>query len=106
MAAQGGMNGNLRSSRIRAGRGNPMRDHDALPEPLRRWATMAALPWSARSLRRAWARAMAATGCPEAALNRLAAAEAKTLARDARRIWGKAYPFAGATTGAARPADD
>ncbi|MFM7444441.1 MAG: DUF6525 family protein, partial [Tabrizicola sp.] len=62
-----------------------MRDHDALTEPLRRWATTAALPWSVRSLRRAWSRAMATTGCPEAALRRMAAAEAKTLARDAKQ---------------------
>jgi hypothetical protein len=101
MAAQAGsMNGNLRSSCIRAGRGDPMRDYDALPEALRRWATTAALPRSVRSLRRAWSRAMAATGCPEAALQRMAAAEAKTLARDAKRIWGKAYPLARTATGA------
>jgi hypothetical protein len=100
MAAQAGrMNGNLRSSRMRAARGDPMRDHDALPKPLRRWATTAALPWSVRSLRRAWSQAIAATGCPEAALQRMAAAEAKTLARDAKRIWGKAYPLAGTATG-------
>lgn len=99
------MNGNLRSSRVRAGRGDPMRAHDALPEPLRRWATTAALPWSVRSLRRAWSRAMAATGCPEAALRRMAVAEAKTLARDARRIWGKAYPLTGPATVGARPLD-
>lgn len=96
------MNANLRSARARARRGNPMRDHDALPEPLRRWATTAALPWSARSLRRAWGHALAATGCPEAALQRLAAAEAKTLAREARHIWGKAYPLAGAPISVAR----
>ncbi|MFM7445087.1 MAG: DUF6525 family protein [Tabrizicola sp.] len=99
------MNGNLRSSRVRAGRGDPMREHDAMPEPLRRWATTAALPWSVRSLRRAWSRAMAATGCPEAAIRRIAAAEAKTLAREARQVWGKAYPAAGPATVGARHRD-
>jgi len=72
-----------------------MRDHDALPDPLRRWATQAALPWSARSLHRAWTRALAATGCPEAALSRIAGAEAATLAREAARVWGPQHPACG-----------
>ncbi len=85
---------NLTSPRARLRPVNPMRDHDALPAPLRQWATQAALPWSARSLRRAWAKSLAATGCPNAALARLARAEAATLAREAALVWGPAHPAA------------
>jgi hypothetical protein len=83
---------NLTSPRARWRQTNPMRDHDALPAPLRQWATQAALPYSARSLRRAWEKSLAATGCPEAALARLQRAEAATLARDAPQVWGIDYP--------------
>lgn len=85
---------NLTSPRARWRPTNPMRDHDALPAPLRQWATTAALPWSARSLRRAWEKSLAATGCPDAALARLQRAEAATLAREAARVWGPAHPAA------------
>ncbi|WP_225026235.1 DUF6525 family protein [Xinfangfangia pollutisoli] len=85
---------NLASPRARARAGDPMRDHDALPPALRQWAAQAALPWSARSLRRAWTRALARTGCPDAALHRLAAAETATLARETARVWGPGYPRA------------
>ncbi len=88
------MTRNLASPRARLRATNPMRDHDALPAPLRQWATTAALPWSARSLRRAWERSLAATGCPKAALARLARAEAATLAREAALVWGPAHPAA------------
>ncbi len=83
---------NLASPRARWRQTNPMRDHDALPAPLRQWATQAALPWSARSLRRAWAKSLAATGCPDKALARLRRAEAATLAREAPQVWGPDYP--------------
>lgn len=86
------MTGNLRSSRARTQLVDPMRAHDALPAPLRHWATQAALPWSARSLRRAWTRALHATGCPQAALQRLSAAETATLAREGPGIWGRGHP--------------
>lgn len=88
------MSRNLTSPRARWRRTNPMREHDALPAPLRRWAAQAALPYSAASLRRVWARALAATGCPQAALARLAAAEAATLAREAPQVWGPGHPAA------------
>jgi hypothetical protein len=89
------MTRNLTSPQARWRRTNPMRDHDALPAPLRAWAAQAALPWSARSLRRAWEKSLAATGCPKAALHRLAAAEAATLAREAPQVWGPCYPSLG-----------
>lgn len=88
------MTQNLASPRARWRHTNPMRDHDALPAPLRAWAAQAALPWSGHSLRRAWAKSLAATGCPKAALDRLSRAEAATLARDATQVWGEGYPLA------------
>lgn len=73
-----------------------MRDHDSLPPELRRWASEAALPWSARSLRRLWARALRQTGCQSTALKRLDAAEARALEREAPTVWGVAYRASGA----------
>jgi hypothetical protein len=74
-------------------RQTPMRAYDALPPELRGWAQQAALPWSAQSLARVWKRALRdAGGNTEAALDRMAAAEARSLARDAPRIWGARYP--------------
>jgi Family of unknown function (DUF6525) len=83
---------NLVSPRIRWRATNPMAEHDRLPKPLRGWLAQAALPWSAQSARRLWQRAIAETHCPHAAVTRLKAAEQKTLARQAARVWGKAYP--------------
>jgi len=71
---------------------DPMRAHDRLPPPLRRWAAEAALPWSAASLLRLWQRALSETGCEAAALGRLHAAEAARLARDAAQVWGQPRP--------------
>ncbi len=60
-----------------------MAEFDALPAELRRWLHTAALPWSPRSARRAWARARrAAGGDPEQVFARLDALEANTLSRD------------------------
>ena len=82
---------NLHTSlRHRTGR-DPMRDFDALPPPLRQWLASAQLPWSARSVRRIWARCH---GDEAAALASLARAERATLARDAPKVWGKAHPAA------------
>jgi hypothetical protein len=62
---------------------NPMDAYDRLPPALRRWLAQAALPWSARSARRAWAAALRDSGGDEAAaLMRLDLIEATTLARD------------------------
>lgn len=68
---------------------DPMREHDRLPLPLRLWATQALRPWCPRSLRRIYEKALARTGSVEAALQRLEACEAATLAREARRLQGK-----------------
>jgi hypothetical protein len=73
---------NLRSARAQWRRGNPMAAHDRLPTELRQWLIHAALPWSAESALRLWNRAMRETRCPVAARERLANAEARTLARE------------------------
>lgn len=86
------MRRNLTSPRARLRAADPMAEHDRLPAPLRQWCAGAALPWSARSLRRAWAKALRETGCVEAALARLAVAERMTLSRDAARVWGAGHP--------------
>ena len=86
------MSRNLTSPRARWRRGDPMAAHDRLPSDLRVWLAEAALPWSAASALRLWQRALRETGCPKTARDRLARAEAKTLARDAARVWGPGYP--------------
>jgi Family of unknown function (DUF6525) len=91
MAAQGGVMSNLRSPRARRHEDDAMRAHDRLPPELRRWASQAALPWTSRSLRRAWERALQQTSCRVAALDRLNAIEAATLAREAPMVWGAGY---------------
>ena len=85
---------NLVSPRIRWRSVDPMAEHDRLPAPLRAWLAQAALPWSAQSAARLWQRALHETRCPDAALARLQSAEAKTLAREAARVWGQGYPGA------------
>ena len=61
---------------------DPMRSYDALPAPLRQWLSQAALPWSPTSARRLWTRALARGLGPQDALDVLARAEARTLARE------------------------
>jgi Family of unknown function (DUF6525) len=86
------MSGNLTSPRARWRKSDPMAAYDRLPQELRLWLAVAALPWSAPSVLRLWKRALQETGCAKAARERLARAEAKTLAREAARVWGSAYP--------------
>ena len=63
---------------------DPMRTFDALPAPLRRWLSEAALPWSPASARRQWEKAIAKGLSIDEALNALSRAAASTLARDAK----------------------
>lgn len=86
------MSGNLTSPRARWRNADPMAAYDRLPPDLRLWLAGAALPWSAASVLRLWQRALQETGCAKAAKERLARAEAKTLAQEAARVWGPAYP--------------
>jgi len=88
------MRHNLTSPRARWRATDPMTAYDRLPPDLRSWLAGAALPWSAASVLRLWHKALRETGCAEKARERLKAAEAKTLARDAARVWGRAYPEA------------
>ena len=90
------MTRNLASPRARWRKTNPMAAYDRLPPDLRSWLAGAALPWSAASVLRVWQRALHETGCPEAAKARMTRAEARTLARDAAKVWGATYPTANA----------
>lgn len=86
------MRRNLSTTLPRSTSTAPMAAHDRLPAELRAWVAGAALPWSAASVLRLWRRALAETGCPAHARARLERAEAKALAREARRVWGRGYP--------------
>lgn len=71
----------------------PMQAFDRLPPELRHWLHGAALPWSAASVLKLWQKALSESGGDaRAAQARLDHAEAKALARDARRIWGPDHP--------------
>lgn len=60
-----------------------MAEFDRLPPAARRWLAQAVLPWSARSVRRLWGRALRDAGGDEAAaLARLDRAEAARLMRE------------------------
>jgi hypothetical protein len=91
------MSGNLTSPRARWRRTDPMAAYDRLPPDVRLWLAGAALPWSADSVLRLWQRALRDTGCSNAARERLTAAEVKTLAREATRVWGAQYPSSQST---------
>ena len=82
------MTGNLGDTSLRQRRrsGDPMRSYDALPAPLRRWLSQAALPWSPRSARKIWTRARATGLSDDEALALLHRAEAKTLSRDRHAV--------------------
>lgn len=62
--------------------GDPMQAYDALPAPLRRWLSEAALPWSPASARRIWQKAEARGLSLDDALEALSQAEAQTLLKD------------------------
>jgi hypothetical protein len=76
------MSRNIATSLRRRRRRDPMRDFDALPQPLRNWMTQAALAWSPASCRRIWQKARAEGETPDAILARLDRAERVTLSRD------------------------
>ena len=80
------------SSGLRRSAGS-LRAHDALPAPLRLWLKGAALPWSERSARRLWERALRdSRGDVAKALARLDQAQRRLMARDSARVWGAGYP--------------
>lgn len=86
------MNRNLSSPRARWRQKDNMAAYDRLPRDLRLWLAEAALPWSVASVLRLWQRSIRETGCPKAARDSLTRAEAKTLAREAVRVWGQGHP--------------
>ena len=83
---------NLVTRLRRRGRSDPMGAHDRLPARARAWVAQAALPWSAASVSKIWARALRETGCEEAAIARLNMAEAKMLARDGGLAAWRGHP--------------
>ncbi|WP_460272799.1 DUF6525 family protein [Celeribacter sp. ULVN23_4] len=85
---------NLNTSlRKRRRASDPMREFDHLPKALRLWLAQAALPWSPRSVRRLWSKALRQNaGCEDRALAQLSEIETKRLESDAPRIWGAAFP--------------
>ncbi len=87
---------NLNTALRRKPQADPMGTFDALPPALRRWLSQACLPWSPRSARRLWLRALARQGGDTtAALASLDRAERAALSRDQPRIWGGAHPGSG-----------
>ncbi|MEM7056486.1 MAG: DUF6525 family protein [Pseudomonadota bacterium] len=73
---------------------SPMYEFDRLPVELRAWLTSAVLPWSPRSVRRVYDRAMVRTRNVDKALGELRQIEQRAIARDSRRVWGPDHPFA------------
>jgi len=73
----------------------PMGEYDRLPPELRAWLASAALPWSARSVRRAYDRALLKTRSPHLALCELDRLQYRTLERDSRSVWGADHPGTG-----------
>lgn len=60
-----------------------MWEYDSLPPVLRRWLAGAALPWSARSVRRLWQTALKENGgCEHAAIAYLDRVQARQLLKD------------------------
>ena len=72
---------------------NPMREFDRLPGELRSCLATAVLPWRPRSVRRAFERALARTKDHARALEELDQLQDRLVAKDAREVWGPAYPF-------------
>lgn len=79
------MSGNLGATALRRRKreGDPMRAFDALPPPLRRWLSEAALPWSPASCKRIWLRARSRGESVDMVLARLDRAESRSLTKDA-----------------------
>ena len=61
---------------------SPMSEFDGLPPELRRWLANAILPWSARSVKKAYRKAKSDLGNTASALNKLNQIEAKLIAKD------------------------
>ncbi len=86
------------SLKCRRRRQDPMRDYDRLHPDLRDWLASAVLPWSPRSAKRAFERAVAKACTPNDALREMDRLQARLIARDARRVWGPDHPTAALET--------
>ena len=71
---------------------DPMKCYDELPCDLRQWLASALLPWSPRSARKAYEKALRTTGSSEAALAELDDKQSRLLEKDCAIIWGEHYP--------------
>ncbi|MCA0873077.1 DUF6525 family protein [Seohaeicola saemankumensis] len=70
------------SLKLRRRNEDPMQTYDALPAPIRRWLSQAALPWSPASCRKILRRGRARGEGLDQILARLERAQQATLARD------------------------
>jgi len=84
------LNTNLRRRRRKA---NPMAEYDALPQELRGWLANAQLPWSPKSVRKLWQKALLQNeGETSQALAFLTTCEARLIEKDAPKVWSASYP--------------
>ncbi|MEM8570045.1 MAG: DUF6525 family protein [Pseudomonadota bacterium] len=83
--------------------GDPMQEFDRLPSELRIWLSTAILPWRARSVQRAFEKALARTGDRALALRELDRLQDQLIAKDAMTIWGRAHPYAATCSPAPTP---
>ena len=90
------MAGNRGETRLKRTRraSNPMHEYDRLPADLRTWLSTAALPWSAKSVQKAFDKAYAKTRDRAKALRELDRLQTRLIAKDATQIWGQAHPEA------------
>lgn len=80
--------------RVKARGRDPMRDYDRLPPELRAWLSQAVLPWRPASAHKLFVQALAQTGDPVRAIDRLETAQRRLVAHDAAGIWGPDHPAA------------
>ena len=85
---------NRGATSLRRRRSHPMRDFDRLPPELRAWLARASLPWSPRSVQKAYDRALSRTHDPRRAIEELSRIEQRQVAKDVRQIWGSDHPNA------------
>ncbi len=84
------LNTNLRRHRRNT---NPMAEYDALPRELRGWLANAQLPWSPKSVRKLWRKALLQNdGETRQALRFLSACEARLIEKDAPKVWNASFP--------------
>ena len=72
----------------------PMLEFDRLPRELRVWIAGADLQWRAKSVRKAFDRALSQTGSHEKALEELSRLQRRLISKDATKVWGKEHPDA------------